>query len=155
MHFWGLWNTAPSSVCMEAFWESYHFSFHLAQSRWSQHWVHSGLKRFKAAMYPQPGLCFIKTLTASKSMGCLFSLCWLQRMSFTQFNLKSTLLGLLGGSVQWSVRLLVSPQVTVSWFPGFKPHVRLWAGSTEPAWDSLSLPLSLCPSSACAVSLSQ
>ena len=25
----------------------------------------------------------------------------------------------------------------------FKPHVRLCAGSAEPAWDSLSLPLSL------------
>ena len=25
----------------------------------------------------------------------------------------------------------------------FEPYVRLWADSTDPAWDSLSLPLSL------------
>ena len=28
---------------------------------------------------------------------------------------------------------------------GFKPHFRLCAGSAEPAWDSLFLPLSLPP----------
>ena len=30
--------------------------------------------------------------------------------------------------------------------PEFKPRMELLADSVEPAWDSLSLPLSLCPS---------
>ena len=37
---------------------------------------------------------------------------------------------------------------------GFKPHIRLCAGSAEPAWDSLSLFLSHCPSPTHAVSVS-
>ena len=36
---------------------------------------------------------------------------------------------------------------------GFKPRMGLCAGGTEPAWDSLSFPLSLCPSAAHALSL--
>ena len=34
-----------------------------------------------------------------------------------------------------------------------KPHVGLWAGSVEPAWDSLSLSLSLSFPRLCALSL--
>ena len=36
----------------------------------------------------------------------------------------------------------------------FEPHVRLGADCAEPAWDSLSLCFSLCPSPAYALSLS-
>ena len=34
-----------------------------------------------------------------------------------------------------------------------EPHVELCTDSTEPAWDSLSLPLSLCPSATHAFTL--
>ena len=53
---------------------------------------------------------------------------------------KVKILTYVGGTVwlsRLSVRLLISAQVTIS---------PLWADSTEPPWDSLSLPLSLCPS---------
>ena len=63
-------------------------------------------------------------------------------------------LGYLGGSVS-QVSNLVSAQVMISRFCGFKPHIRLCTSSTEPAWDSLSLPLFLpLPHLRC-VSLSQ
>ena len=52
-----------------------------------------------------------------------------------------------------SVWLLILVQVMISQFLGFKPHVGLCAGSTEPAWDSLSPPF-LCPSPTHAFSLS-
>ena len=38
---------------------------------------------------------------------------------------------------------------------GIKPHVRPHADSAEPAWDSLPLPLSLCPFPALSVSLNK
>ena len=38
---------------------------------------------------------------------------------------------------------------------GFEPRVGLRAGGAEPAWDSLALPLSLCPSLTRVLSLSQ
>ena len=38
---------------------------------------------------------------------------------------------------------------------GFEPHIRLYADNAEPAWDSASLSLSLCPSPALSISLSQ
>ena len=37
----------------------------------------------------------------------------------------------------------------------FEPHVGLCAGSVEPAWDSLSLPLSLCAPPALSLNLSK
>ena len=43
-----------------------------------------------------------------------------------------------------SVQLLVSAQVMISQLD-FEPRIRLCAGSAEPAWDSLSLPLSAPP----------
>ena len=52
-----------------------------------------------------------------------------------------------GGAPGWlsplSVQLLVSAQVMISRFQEFEPHIRLYADSVEPAWDSFSLPLSL------------
>ena len=48
------------------------------------------------------------------------------------------------GWLSWlSVQLLVSAQVMISWFHEFEPHTGLCTASTEPAWDSLSLPFSL------------
>ena len=59
------------------------------------------------------------------------------------------------GWLHWlSVWLLVSAQVMISQFCEFEPCIGLCAGSAEPAWDSLSFSLSLCPSPAHALSVS-
>ena len=55
--------------------------------------------------------------------------------------LKNTVkMGHLGGSVGSASDFGSGHDLMVC---GFKPHVRLYADSTEPAWDSLSLSLSL------------
>ena len=48
--------------------------------------------------------------------------------------------------------LLISAQVTISWFCGFEPRSGHWAvaDSVEPAWNSLSP--ALCPSLSCSLS---
>ena len=53
-----------------------------------------------------------------------------------------------------SVPLLVSAQVTISWFREFEPRVALCADSVESAWASHSPFLSLCPSPTHAVPVS-
>ena len=54
-----------------------------------------------------------------------------------------------------SIQLLVLTRVMISHFCGFESHIGLCTGSSESAWDSLSLSLTLCPSPTCAVSAPQ
>ena len=44
-----------------------------------------------------------------------------------------------------SVQLLIFVQVMILWFVNSSPMFQLCADSVEPAWDSLSLPLSALP----------
>ena len=64
------------------------------------------------------------------------------------------IIGAPGCLSQLSIQLLILTQVMISCFHGFEPCIGLYNGSVEPAWDSLSLPLSLCPSPIHAVSVS-
>ena len=66
---------------------------------------------------------------------------------------KKKIVGRLDSSVEcptlgfgWSCDLLVC---------GFEPRLRLCAGNAEPAWDSVSLSLSLCRVGALSLSLSK
>ena len=60
--------------------------------------------------------------------------------------------GHLGGSVGWASDFGSGHDLEVR---GLKPRVRLCADSSEPgAWFGFCISLSLCPSSACALSLS-
>ena len=65
--------------------------------------------------------------------------------------LKCEVLGQLGGSVGLASDFGSGHDLTVH---GLKPLIGLCADSVEPAWDSLSLPVS-CPSPISALSLSQ
>ena len=81
----------------------------------------------------------------SQSRVCLHVFCQgLQRIQWKheQGCHSRTVLIKVPGWLSWlSVWLLVSPQVMILRFPKFKPCI--WQGSTEPAWDPCSLPLSL------------
>ena len=59
--------------------------------------------------------------------------------------LKIALFGASGWLSRVSVRLSISAQVMISLSHGFEPHIRLCAGSMEPAWDSLPPSLSAPP----------
>ena len=71
------------------------------------------------------------------------------KISFKQYSL-----GAPGWLSHSNVQLLVSAQVTISQFCEFELHIGLRADSAKPAWDSLFLSLSLCPSLTRAVSVS-
>ena len=65
-----------------------------------------------------------------------------------------------GSKSPWVTKLVKHPALDLSsghnlMVPEFKPHVRLCTGSAEPAWDSLSLPLSTPPPLVCTLTLSQ
>ena len=66
---------------------------------------------------------------------------------------------LVGGGYTWVAPSVKCP--TLDFSSGhdltvgeIEPHVGLFAHSMEPAWDSVSLPLTLCPSCALSLSLS-
>ena len=64
-------------------------------------------------------------------------------MGTTFLTIKNKRSGMSVWLSQLSVRLSVSAQAMISRFCEFEPHIGLYADSAEPAWDSLSLPLSL------------
>ena len=64
-------------------------------------------------------------------------------------------LGVSGWLSGLSVRLLVAAQVMISRFREFEPRIRLQADNAEPAWDSLSPPLSAPSPLALTLSLSK
>ena len=63
--------------------------------------------------------------------------CNTQRVKYPIQIIRDT--GAPGWLSQLSIPLLVSAEVMISQFYGLEPHVGLYAGIEEPAWDSLSL----------------
>ena len=73
---------------------------------------------------------------------------------FTQFIEKHRK-GLLNGSGQLDILLSVWARGMISWFHEMESHIRLCTNSVAPAWDSLSLPLSLPLPQSCCLCLCQ